>query len=253
MEKPTKIEAGQRWSWCGTEYVLFDQYPDGDWKGRTKDGKSGAFDRHMLASPSATFLGGPASPERPVDWAKWLPPRELPRNPYIVFKAGQIWAVRWDKVDHAAVFRVAKNTACACATPDNHHIQVEFLAGRRTGGGGYSNRDYTERAVLVADVGCEPTPPEILYGTGVQTPPAPPLTLKEADDAVIARLRARVAELEKANQGLEAVCARQHKINESLATKVHATLPGTDTGKPAHWVPSCDIDCDIPDAPGVLR
>lgn len=231
MEKPTKIEAGQRWSWCGTEYVLFDQYPDGDWKGRTKDGKSGAFDRHMLASPSATFLGGPASPERPVDWAKWLPPRELPRNPYIVFKAGQIWAVRWDKVDHAAVFRVAKNTACACATPDNHHIQVEFLAGRRTGGGGYSNRDYTERAVLVADVGCEPTPPEILYGTGVQTPPAPP-----------AKPTKHVSP-----QGISWDERRINGVAMSCLEHIQARK------KPEPWRPSIDEFDLLPDAPGVTR
>lgn len=174
MDKGEKPVVGQRlrWKhgkgWPQADFVVthFDgdtitvQYQDGD----LETGETYQYGWAKFSSDAVVVAPSPSSPGRPGrDWSKWLPPREPDRNRDVVYKSGQVWALRWDEPDYSMVFRVVRAGKTFGGRTDNHYLDVESLAGKK-GSGGFSNRDYTERAVLVADVGCEPTPPEVLYG-----------------------------------------------------------------------------------------
>jgi hypothetical protein len=126
---------------------------------------------------SETFTIGPyienvatrldASPEvsrqqegEPRDWSRWLPPKALPgrdsRNARDAAKVGQVYAARWGKEPYQA--RVWRCDVDGDALLAGHKL-YECKAPRSADGGfSYSH------AVLVAEPGCEPTPPEVLYG-----------------------------------------------------------------------------------------
>lgn len=124
----------------------------------------------------ATFVRS-ASPPKERDWSAWLPPRPLPNTGPKVFKVGQVWAthVNYDGTDPARVWRVS-----SVDQKNDQWMTVDMLATNGQCGGAIvgpgariSNPEYTCRAILVADVGCEPTPPEVLYGAA--PPVAPPV------------------------------------------------------------------------------
>lgn len=93
-----------------------------------------------------------------VDWNKWLPPRgfDLPNTGPKVFKAGQVWAShRYGGL----VFRVnpGNNYPDVLAIADNHNPVYTTGCIYATG------EDTGCISILVADVGCEPTDPDLLY------------------------------------------------------------------------------------------
>lgn len=113
-----------------------------------------------------------ASPPKERDWSAWLPPRPLPFSGNKEFKPGCIFAG----------YCAGKAIVWRCVDPVPADLrsfgEVEILA--RSEGRLGRQRDqlatsslYAQHAILVADVGCEPTPPEVLYGAA--PPIAPPV------------------------------------------------------------------------------
>lgn len=107
------------------------------------------------------------------DWSRWLPPRALPNSqPREPFRKGAIvaWSYEVGGRVHAEVVRMTDDVGGGDILVANPGRKSLRTTGLNTYGG----------AILVADVGCEPTPPETLYGA----PSSPPNTGEAASPTV---------------------------------------------------------------------
>lgn len=170
MEKPTRAEVGHRYKYDGNglEWEVLAQ-ADGDRVkcivraagGGWNLGEEYVFTRSAFSS--ARYLGPSSIPGRRVDWARWLPPHDLRDTGAKALKSGQVWAWRY-AAGASGVVRIVHEIGGSQETLASGYLDnpgpLWFEGSGKLG----------QHAVLVADVGCEPTPPEILYA------PTTPLT-----------------------------------------------------------------------------
>lgn len=166
--RPGRVEVGQRYRFegpgelrgkCFTITGVRKKGGDNQWD----DGISGFAPLAWLMGPECTYLGGPPSPPaeggspiEPVmgrDWKRWLPPGPLPDTGDKELRDGQIWAFNLNNGNGIIRVRVEGGSELLASTT---WTTPTCSFGR----GGNHQR----HAILVADVGCEPTDPEILYG-----------------------------------------------------------------------------------------
>lgn len=93
------------------------------------------------------------------NWSEWLPPRDIPCGKEKVTSPGQVWAFAGG--GEAGVVRVGTGDHMGC----DHELLASNGSVSAVPGHGIYFMTRTTYAVLIADVGCEPTPPHVLYGT----------------------------------------------------------------------------------------
>ncbi len=97
------------------------------------------------------------------DWSAWLPPHGLPDTGPKTFRVGQVWA--WLEGKARAVGMVDEADESAVGFRN-----LASVAPYARGLGFRFGKHGPSTTVLVADVGCEPTPPSVLYASPAATP-----------------------------------------------------------------------------------
>lgn len=113
----------------------------------------------------ATFVRSAAPPEEREDWARWLPDRPLPNTGEKVLRVGQVWAWHEGGVG-AGVCRIADEIEQRLLAYEGEPRKIAIGDGKCY----FSSASRALVAILVADVGCEPTDPSVLYGKPASPP-----------------------------------------------------------------------------------
>ena len=167
-ELDPRIVVGSRWGIYTLKEILgvrecpHSGSPHVHWEGGGWDMMS-----TLTSDPDYQYVSPPSPPKGSgaVDWARWLPPRELPDTGPKDFEVGQVWASRIESGENAMVCRfVGDDGECEYLARGGYFAERE--ESRRC----FRESAFAKHAILVQDVNeTSPRSPESLYGAHAET------------------------------------------------------------------------------------
>lgn len=126
-----------------------------------KNNKRDGYNARAIQAGALTFVK-----YTPINWSDYLPPTNLKYTKDNVYKPGQVWATRFNNI--ALVYRVHRVMQEKNVYP---WLDIVVLAKLNSTLNLYKNSTpirianplYTTVAVLIAESGCEPSDPDLIY------------------------------------------------------------------------------------------